>query len=107
MQRGTHGVPLFVIGNFAKRRAPEKLDAYVTVDLWKKFAAELRDALAGKLRKDYKNIEYGVIDNDRPTIDGMVNGTLSERKMAIVRNEKVGMVMQDFALKGLRHWRMW
>ena len=31
-------------------KAPEKLDAYVTVDLWKKFAGELGDALAGKLR---------------------------------------------------------
>ncbi len=37
-------------------------------------------------------------DSGEYVIDGELIGRLSERKMAAIRNEKVGMIMQDFAL---------
>ena len=37
-------------------------------------------------------------DSGEYTIDGKEVGKISERQMAQVRNEKIGMVMQDFAL---------
>lgn len=37
-------------------------------------------------------------DSGEYTIDGREVGQISERQMAQVRNEKIGMVMQDFAL---------
>ena len=37
-------------------------------------------------------------DSGEYCIDDMVIGKLSEGKMAAIRNEKIGMVMQDFAL---------
>lgn len=37
-------------------------------------------------------------DSGEYTIDGREVGKISERQMAQVRNEKIGMVMQDFAL---------
>lgn len=37
-------------------------------------------------------------DSGEYRIDDMVIGKISERKMAAIRNEKIGMVMQDFAL---------
>ncbi len=37
-------------------------------------------------------------DSGEYCIDGMVIGKVSEKKMAAIRNEKIGMVMQDFAL---------
>lgn len=37
-------------------------------------------------------------DSGEYVIDGELIGKLSERKMAAIRNEKVGMIMQDFAL---------
>lgn len=37
-------------------------------------------------------------DSGKYTIDGGEVGRISERQMAQVRNEKIGMVMQDFAL---------
>ena len=37
-------------------------------------------------------------DSGEYRIDDMTIGKISERKMAAIRNEKIGMVMQDFAL---------
>lgn len=37
-------------------------------------------------------------DSGEYSIDDLVIGKLSERRMAAIRNEKIGMVMQDFAL---------
>lgn len=37
-------------------------------------------------------------DSGEYCIDDLVIGKLSERRMAAIRNEKIGMVMQDFAL---------
>lgn len=37
-------------------------------------------------------------DSGEYSIDGMMIGKMSERKMANIRNEKIGIVMQDFAL---------
>ncbi|MCH5268511.1 MAG: ABC transporter ATP-binding protein [Lachnospiraceae bacterium] len=37
-------------------------------------------------------------DSGQYVIDDTVIGNISERKMAAIRNEKIGMVMQDFAL---------
>lgn len=37
-------------------------------------------------------------DSGEYRIDDMLIGKVSERKMAAIRNEKIGMVMQDFAL---------